>query len=63
VTGRSSCVKKKSPGTDDGRFVAFADVQIVADAARFDVQRNHPGFAGSVGLPLLRMVEYGGDRR
>jgi hypothetical protein len=25
------------------------------------VKRSDPGFAGLVGLPLLRMLEYGGD--
>jgi hypothetical protein len=31
------------------------------DAVVNVVKRSDPGFAGLVGLPLLRMVEYGGD--
>lgn len=41
----------------DVKTLGFANNSVVRI-----VQRSHPGFAGLVGLPFLRMVEYGGDR-
>jgi hypothetical protein len=41
----------------DVKTLGFANDSVVRI-----VQRSHPGFAGLVGLPFLRMIEYGGDR-
>jgi hypothetical protein len=41
----------------DVKTVSYANDSVV-DV----VKRSDPGFAGLVGLPLLRMLEYGGDR-
>jgi hypothetical protein len=32
-----------------------------SDAIVADAQKSHPDFAGLVGLPFLRLMEYGGD--
>ena len=32
-----------------------------SDSAVTAIRRSHPDFAGLVGLPFLRLMEYGGD--
>lgn len=41
----------------DARFVGYANDKVVEVVKRSDL-----GFGGLIGLPLLRMLEYGGDR-
>lgn len=68
---RESIVTDSNFGPLEGGWLRIAIPELAFDAKTLGyandsvvnvVKRSHPGFAGLVGLPFLRMVEYGGDR-
>jgi hypothetical protein len=70
VSWRRATTTESNFGTLDGGWLRIAvpdlgfDEKVLGyanDAVVSVVQKSDPGFAGLVGLPLLRRMEYGGD--
>jgi hypothetical protein len=67
---RESIITDSNFGPLEGGWLRIAIPEIALDVKTLGyandsvvnvVRRSDPGFAGLVGLPFLRMVEYGGD--